>query len=235
MKAHEKSEPRHALSRDAVLRAAVSLADGHGLAALTMRSLGLALGVQAMSLYNHIPNKDKLLEEMVDLVVSEIEVPTSAEPWKLAMAKRAHSAHRVLMRHPWACGLLMSQANVGPAMLRYVDATITCLRGAGFSLAWVDHAWNALDSYIYGFTLQKLNFPFEAGEYAQVAAGFLPVLAAGHYPGLLALTEEVIAGRHDGLHDLSFGLELLLDGLERQLERRLSPSRLGSDIGSGAA
>jgi hypothetical protein len=131
------------------------------------------------------------------------------------MRRRALSAHGVLMRHPWACGLLMSRANVGPAMLRYVDATIGCLRGAGFALPLADHAWNALDSYIYGFTLHKLNFPFEAGEYASVAAAYLPSLSAERYPAMHALTRLVATGGHDGLHSLEFGLDLLLDGLER--------------------
>ena len=133
------------------------------------------------------------------------------------MRERAVSAHAVLLRHPWACGLLMSRANVGQAMLRYVDATIGCLHRAGFPLPTVDHAWNALDSFIYGFTLQKLNFPFEADQYSKIAASYLPTLADGRHPSLRLLTEHVATGRHDGLHDLEFGLELLLDGLERVL------------------
>jgi AcrR family transcriptional regulator len=198
-----------------VLQAAVIMADEQGLASLTMRALGDALGVKAMSLYNHVPKKDDILEGIVDLVVGEIQVPDASDPWKTAMRKRAVSAHEVLLRHPWACGLLMSQANVGPAMLRYVDATLGCLRRAGFSLAVADHAWNALDSYIYGFTLQKLNFPFKADEYAKIAASYLPSLSAEQYPSMWALTEHVASGAHDGLHELEFGLELILDGLER--------------------
>ena len=139
------------------------------------------------------------------------------------MAARAVSAHAVLLRHPWACALLMSRVNVGPAMLRYVDATVGCLHGAGFSLPMADHGWNALDSYIYGFTLHKLNFPFAADEYAKVAAAYLPSLSADQFPSMWALTELVASGGHDGLHDLEFGLDLILDGLERLLaagERR---------------
>lgn len=211
----EPPEIRPPLSRERVLRAAVEMADAHGLAALTMRALGDALGFQAMALYRHVANKDALLDGIVDLVVAEIDVPPASVPWRAAMRDRASSAHTVLMRHPWATGLMMSRVNVGPAMLRYVDATITSLRGAGFSLALVDHAWNALDSYIYGFTLQKLNFPFEADQYSKIAAGYLPSLSAEQYPGLHALTVHVASGAHDGLHDLAFGLDLLLDGLER--------------------
>ena len=206
---------RPPLTRERVLREAVLMADEHGLAGLTMRALGARLGVQAMSLYNHVANKDDVLDGIVDLVVAEIAVPSAADPWRTAMRARALSAHAVLLRHPWACGLLMSRVNVGPAMLRYLDATIGCLHGAGFSLAMADHAWNALDSYLYGFTLQKLNFPLAEDQYAAMAAAYLPMLSAAQHPAFRALTEEVATGRHTGLHALTFGLELLLDGLER--------------------
>lgn len=213
MKSTEKSGPRPTLTRERVLTAAVTLADERGLAALSMRTLGEALGVHPMSLYNHVPDKDAILDGIVDRVVAEIELPSAEAPWRAAMRARAFSAHVVLLRHPWACGLLMSRVNVGPAMLRYVDATIGCLHAAGFPLPMADHAWNALDSYIYGFTLQKLNFPFQAGEYATVAAAYLPSLSAQQFPAMRALTELVATGGHDGLHDLAFGLDLLLDGL----------------------
>ncbi len=214
------------MTRERVLRAAVTMADEQGIATLTMRALGGALGVQAMSLYNHVSNKDDILDGIVDLVVSEIQVPSESDPWKIAMRKRAVSSHAVLLRHPWACALLMSRANVGPAMLRYIDATIGCLHRAGFSLAMADHAWNALDSFTYGFTLQKLNFPFEADEYSKIAAAYLPSLSAKQYPSMRALTELVASGGHDGLHDLDFGLELLLDGLERLLANGEGARRL---------
>lgn len=214
----ENSEARPTLTRERVLRAAITMADEQGIAALTMRALGAALGVQAMSLYNHVSNKNDILDGMVDLVVSEIEIPSQSDSWKTAMRKRAASAHAVLLRHPWACGLLMSRVNVGPAMLRYIDATIGCLHRGGFPLGTVDHAWNALDSFIYGFTLQKLNFPFEAADYANVAASYLPSLSEEHYPSMRALTVLVVSGAHTGIHDLSFGLELILGGLERLLD-----------------
>lgn len=208
-------ETRPGLSRDRVLRAALALADEHGLDAVTMRSLGESLGAHAMSLYNHVKDKDDILDGIVDRVVAEIEVPARVGPWQVAMRNRAISAHSALVRHPWACALMMSQSNVGPARIRYVDATLACLRAGGFSLPLADHAWNALDSYIYGFTLQKLNFPFEPSRYAQVAAAYLPSLSATEYPAMHALTTLVATGRHDGQHSLEFGLDLLLDGLER--------------------
>lgn len=211
---------RTPLTPDRVLRAGVRLADRRGLAALSMRTLAQALKVEAMSLYNHVASKDVLLDGMVDRVVAEIEVPAIGGDWKAEMRKRAVSAHAMLRRHPWASLLLVSRVNVGPAMLRYIDATVGCLRVAGFSFALADHAWNAIDSHVYGFTLQQLNFPLEPSEYATAAASFLPMLPAAEYPHMRGLTEEVIAGRHSGLHDLSFGLDLLLDGLERLRKRR---------------
>lgn len=208
------ARPRPALSRERVLNAAVRLADDIGIASLSMRNLGDALGVEAMSLYRHVANKDDLLLGIVDLVAAEIEVPTIGGDWKAAMRRRAISAHTVLMRHPWATMLLVSQANVGPAMLRYVDATIGCLREAGFSWALTDHAWTAIDGFIYGFTLQKLNFPFQPDEYAEKAKAFLPMIPASTHPYLNGMSQEVVAGRHDGLHHFEFGLDLLLDGLD---------------------
>lgn len=212
-----KVKPREPLSRSRVLTAAVALADTEGLGALSMRRLGEALGVEAMSLYKHVANKEDLLGGIVDLVVGEMALPAIGGDWRAAMRRRAITAHAVLRRHPWATMLIVSRANVGPASLAYVDATIGCLRAAGFSWALADHAWNAIDSLVYGFTLQQLNFPFAPEDYARMAEHFLPTLPAGAYPHLRGLSQEVIDRRHDGMHALEFGLDLLLDGLERLL------------------
>ncbi|QEG42132.1 TetR/AcrR family transcriptional regulator C-terminal domain-containing protein [Roseimaritima ulvae] len=206
---------RRTLTRDRVLRTALRFADEHGIESLSMRKLGQLLGVEAMSLYNHVANKDAILDGIVDIVAGQIEVPQLGGDWRQAMRNRATSAHGVLMQHPWATMLIVSRANVGPAMLRYVDATIGCLRNAGFSYATADHAWNAIDSYVYGYTLQKLNFPFQPEEYAAVAEAYLPQLPAERYPHLHGMTRQIIDGEHDGLHELTFGLDLILEGLER--------------------
>lgn len=216
-KINRRAKQRAPLNRERVLLGALALADEIGIESLSMRRLGEELGVEAMSLYKHAANKDDILAGIVDLVASEIELPAIGGDWKAAMRRRATSAHEVLLRHPWATMLIVSRANVGPAMLRYVDATIGCLRQAGFSYPMADHAWNAIDSYVYGFTLQKLNFPFRPEEYADAAKGFLPQIPPEKFPYLNGLSQEVIARRHDGLHDLQFGLELILDGLERVL------------------
>jgi AcrR family transcriptional regulator len=212
-----KKRSREPLSEERVMRAAIDLADEAGLEALSMRRLGQALGVEAMSLYKHVANKDAILDGIVERVAAEIDVPAVGGDWKAELRKRATSAHAVLLRHPWAAMLIMSRVNTGPAMLRYVDATIGCLVEAGFSYRLADHAWNALDNHIYGFTLQKLNFPFEPAEYAEVARSYVDQIPRDQLPHLYGLTVEVMEGHHDGLTDFAFGLELILDGLERLL------------------
>ena len=208
------AKQRSALTKDRVLNAAVKLADSGGIDSLSMRKLAQKLRVEAMSLYNHVANKDEILDGIVEKVVGEIDVPLIGGDWRSEMLRRANSAHLVLMQHPWATMLIVSRPNVGPVMLRYVDATIGCLVEAGFSYADADHAWNAIDSYTYGFTLQKLNFPFAPEEYADVAKEFLPQIPPGDFPYLYGMSKKIIAKSHDGVHDLQFGLNLVLDGLE---------------------
>lgn len=208
---------RAPLSRDRVLSTAVSLADRGGLESLSMRKLAVALRVEAMSLYHHVASRDDLLDGMVERVVSEIEAPEPGVHWKEAMRRRAISAHAVLRRHPWATALLVSRINVGPAMLHYINATVGCLLQAGFSYALTDRAWNALDCHIYGFTLQEQNFPVEPEDYASAAQSFLPMLSPEKHPYMREMAEKVADGSHDGRMDFGFGLELILDGLERLL------------------
>ena len=214
-KTRKRPARRTPLDRTKVLRAALQMADNDGLESLSMRSLARVLKVEAMSLYNHVANKEDILDGLVELVASEIEVPSIGGAWKAAMRRRAISAHTVLMQHPWATMLFVSRMNIGPNMLRYVDATIGCLRAAGFSYPMADYAWNTLDAYIYGFTLQRLNFPLEPAEYASAAKQFLPLIPVDQFPYLNGMSQEVIAGRHDGLQQLERGLDLLLDGFEQ--------------------
>ena len=180
-----------------------------------MRKLADALGVKAMSLYNHVKNKNDIIDGMVDRVAGEIELPTAGTDWKASMRQRAKSAHDVLLRHPWATMEIVSRVNVGPAMLRYVEATIGCLREAGFSFEMADHVWNAIDAHIYGFTLQELNFPFEEEAYSAAAESYLALIPADKYPYLNGMAQRVMSGEYDGIHDFEFGLELMLDGLDR--------------------
>jgi AcrR family transcriptional regulator len=217
--------PQIPLSRERIFITAIHLADKSGLESLSMRKIAQELGVQAMSLYNHVANKDDLLDGIVDIVIGEIEVPDLGVDWQTAMRRRAKSAHEVLLRHPWATMPIVSRINVGPAMLRYIDATLGCLCEAGFSYEMVDKAWNAIDSHIYGFTLQELNFPIETTEYAKAAQEYLPNIPADKYPYMHRLTHHIIDGDYDGIADFDFGLELILDGLEQLLKNNRSSSR----------
>lgn len=210
-------EPRSPLSRERVLRAAVALADGSGTGSLSMRKLGDALGVEAMSLYNHVANKGDLLDGMVDFVFSEIDLPAAGADWKTAMRQRAISAREVLSRHPWAIGLMESRTSPGPATLRHHDAVIGSLRRGGFSIEMAAHAYSVLDSYVYGFALQEASLPFEnAEETADVAEMIFKGLPTDEYPYLTELTvEHVLQPGYDYGNEYGFGLDLILDGLER--------------------
>ena len=206
---------RAPLSRDRVLRAAVTRADQDGISSLSMRKLGEALGVEAMSLYNHVASKSDLLDGMIDIVFSEIDLPSGGGDWKAAMRRRAISARQVLRRHPWAIGLMESRTSPGPATLRHHDAVLGCLRRAGFSVELTAHAYALLDSYIYGFALQEASLPFGSGEEAaQVAHQISAQFASGQYPYLTEMaTEHVLRPGYDFGDEFVIGLDLILDGL----------------------
>jgi len=203
------------LTRALVLAKSVELADELGLKKLSMRSLANALGVEAMSLYNHVKNKDDLIGGMAEHVVQEFYLPRADAPWKGELRKRALATYDTLKRHPWASQVLVSTVTDGPANLTYVDATLGCLRGAGFSYEQADRIWNMLDSHIYGFTLQELRFPFEPAAFQEVAASYLPHIDAATMPHLHGLTGEVARGDYTGIHDVTFGLDILLDAVGR--------------------
>jgi AcrR family transcriptional regulator len=211
------AEPRRPLSRERVLRAAIDLADAGGIATLTMRKLGQELGVEAMSLYNHVRNKEDLLDGMVDLVFGEIDLPAGEVDWRAAMRRRALSARHVLLRHPWAIGLMESRIHPGPATLRHHDAVLGSLRTAGFSLEMAAHAYSVLDSYIYGFTLNEQTLPFDTGEeIAEVGGGIFREFPANEYPYLAEMfIEHAMRPGYDYADEFEFGLDLILDGLER--------------------
>jgi AcrR family transcriptional regulator len=207
---------RPPLTRERVLRAAIALADRGGIESLTMRRLGQQLGVEAMSLYNHVRNKDDVLDGMVDLALGDIDVPPAGTPWRTAMRQRSISAHEVLLAHPWAALQIMSRFNIGPGMTRYLDATLGRLREGGFSIEGALDAWHTLDSHLYGFTLQQLGLPFEVDEAPRVSADVLTRLPAGEFRYVAEVITEVMrSGRKE---DFEFGLDLILDGLERTLD-----------------
>jgi len=214
--ADPSAAPHVPLSRDRVLRAAINLADTGGITSLTMRKLAQELAVEAMTLYYYVANKDDLLAGIVDLVMREIELPPDGADWKAAIRSSAISAHDVLLRHPWACSLMMSPIRDSPARLRWMDSVLRCLREAGFSTELTHHAYHALDSHITGFTLWEVNVPFNREELADIGATFLQELPVDEYPYLVEHVEwHLTESRPDDEDEFEFGLALILDGLER--------------------
>ena len=206
------------LSRERVLAAAIELADRSGIESLTMRKLAQELGVEAMSLYYHVANKDEILTAIADMVVHEIELPAPGAEWKRAIRGTAISAHQALLRHPWAAGLLLSSSVANEARLRYMDSILGTLRSAGFSPEMTDHAYHALDSHIMGFTLWVVSMNLGSqDDVARLATDFLETLS----PDLPHLAEHVRQhlrprdAEDEG--EFAFGLDLILDGLERYL------------------
>jgi AcrR family transcriptional regulator len=204
-----------------VLRAAVALADARGIDSLTMRKLGQELGVEAMSLYNHVANKDDILDGIVDLVFAEIEVPSDRVDWKAAMRRRGISVREVLVRHPWATSLMQSRTRPGPATLRHNDSVIGTLRTAGFTIDLAAHAFSVLDGYIYGFALQQVNLPSHTSEEsAALARNIFEQLPADQYPHMAEMiTGYALKPGYDYAKEFEFGLDLILDGLERLRDR----------------
>jgi AcrR family transcriptional regulator len=208
------------LSRERVLRGAVAVADAAGIGALTMRSLATELGVKPMSLYHYVAGKDEILDGIVDLVFSEIELPAADGDWRSQMRRRATSARLALRRHPWAIGLMESRANPGPATLRHHDATLGTLRTAGFSVAMTAHAYALLDSYIYGFALQEAALPFNSETVTEAAEAIMGVFA-GEYPHLTEMAaEHILRPGYDFGDEFEIGLTVILDALSRSIPDR---------------
>ena len=205
------------LTRERVLDEAMKLADGGGIEALSMRKLGQALGVEAMAVYYHFANKERVLDGIVDLVFGEIDVPRIGADWKAEMRRRAISVRDALLRHRWAIGLMESRTNPGPANLRHHDAVISCLRAAGFDMAATATAYSLLDSYIYGYAMTKMNLPFEdTSDIVELSETMLAPFAPGEYQNLADfITEHAMKPGYDFANEFEIGLDVVLDGLER--------------------
>jgi AcrR family transcriptional regulator len=210
------AEPRLPMSRERVLEAAIALADESGIESLTMRRLAQELGVEAMTLYYYVANKEDILNAIVDMVLSEFELPSSETDWKAAIRKTAISAHDVLVRHPWAASLMLSSTGASAARWRYMNAILGCLREAGFSPDLTDHAYHALDSHITGFTLWEVQIQIDPETLPDLATTFLRELPADEYPYIVEHVQEHLKKRNpDDEGAFAFGLDLILDGLER--------------------
>ena len=212
---------RTPLSRERVLRTAIKLADERGVQELTMRKLAKELDVEAMSLYNHVAHKDDLLDGMIDLVFGEIEAPAEGADWKGELRKRAVSTREALRRHPWAVGAMEGRGNHGPSNLHVHNAVLGCLRSAGFSVEMTVHAYSVQDAYIYGFALQQTDMSSEtpedfAAEAQRQMVDYEAVLA--DYPYLVEVVGGYVAkAGYDYESEFLFGLDVILDGLERLL------------------
>jgi AcrR family transcriptional regulator len=217
---------RAPLTRDRILDAGVVLADAEGIGALSMRRLGRELGVEAMSLYNHVGGKADLLDGMLDRVVAEIELPDGDMGWREQTRRRAISAHSALMRHPWAASLWTSSTDPGPARLRYMDSVLRSLRVAGFPPGLLDRAFHTIEDHLVGHALQALGFPLDPDDMAEAVETFLDSFPVDTYPDLAAHIRYHL-GTHDSapgeasdeahaqVDGFEFGLGLILDGLER--------------------
>ncbi|MGI8517792.1 MAG: TetR/AcrR family transcriptional regulator [Acidimicrobiia bacterium] len=210
------NSPRLPLSKERIVQAAVDLSDRDGLTALTMRRLGAELGVEAMSLYKHVGNKEEILVGIVELIVGEIEIPSDGAAWKEAMRRRAISAREVLSRHSWAIGLLEARGSKGRTALRYLDAILGNLRSAGFSIENAAHAFWLLDSYVYGQIIQETSLPLTTSEeMTEPVESMLEQITMNEFPHLVELGEYALRSAFTLDTEFEFGLELILDALEQ--------------------
>jgi AcrR family transcriptional regulator len=218
----QKTPPKRApLNRERVLRTAIALADERGAEELTMRKLAKELGVEAMSLYNHVANKVDLLDGMVDIVFGEIDPPVADGDWKAELRKRAVSTREALNRHRWAIGEMEGRTTHGPNNLRLHDAVLGCLRAAGFSVEMTVHAYSVQDAYIYGFVLQQSDMASETpADFAAEAQRQMRDYAAAlaDYPHLVEVVGGYVArAGYDYEAEFLFGLDVILDRLEQLL------------------
>lgn len=218
---------RAPLTRDRILNTALALADKSGLDSVSMRQVAKGLGVEAMSLYNHVANKDDILDGLVELVVSQMSVPSPDTEWKEALRERAYTVRKILNRHPWAANLLESRASIGPTRLRHHDSMIGILRKARFSIELAFNTMIALTSYIYGFVIIEEGFKLK--EQPKVVERVQLTISPTEYPYIFEMINFVIAKNNENAEsgnctessffaDFEFGLNHLLDGLERILD-----------------
>ncbi len=208
-----KAGRRPRVNHEQVIDAALELADEGGLAAVTMASVGARLGVEAMSLYRHIGNKEEMLDGLVDRVFAEIEVPADARDWRDTLRRRAVSAHAALRRHTWAIGLMESRSQPGPATLGHHDAMVGILFRAGFDGRSTVRVYNVLDSYVYGFALQEATLPFNSPEEMALVSGQMLAAIAAAYPHLAAVQRALVGSGFDYADEFEAGLDIILKAL----------------------
>ena len=208
---------REPLSPARIVDAAVQVADDRGLGGVSMRTVGAQLGVEAMSLYHHVANKQALLDGLSTWVFDQMGLPPVGEPWRAAMSAHARSMRTVLVRHPWALTLMNSQREPALGELAQYDAVLGILRAAGFGTRLAAHAVSAIDAYVYGFALTERNLPVEPGaDVTELARDIAP--PPEQFPHLAELVEFMMAA--DGYvyaDEFEYGLDVVLDGIELRL------------------
>jgi|CXWJ01.1.fsa_nt_gi AcrR family transcriptional regulator len=228
-------DSRQPLSKERIVEAAARVADEGGAAAISMRNVAKELGVEAMSLYHHIANKDALLDALVNWVFAQIALPEPGDSWRQGMRVRAASAREVLVGHPWALALIDSRSNPGPALLRHHDAVIGCLRRGGFPIELAAQAFSVIDAYVYGFALTERNLPFDPATTDQavdLAVGLTSVLAP--HPYLFELVQHLTAtGEYSFSDQFDQGLDIILDELGRRLDVHGDRSAAGESAPGG--
>lgn len=210
---------RPSLTRVRIIEGAVKLADDIGVDALTIRKLATSLTVKPMTIYHYVANKEAIVDGMVDEVFNEIDLPSVDTDWKRAIRERSISARAVLVKHPWAVPLMESRSTPGPATLRHHDAVLGCLRNGGLSVAMTAHAYALIDAFIYGFAIQEASLPATSGEeMAELVEEVFDMASADEYPYLTELTtEHILQPGYDFGNEFEFGLNLILDGLEKSV------------------
>lgn len=226
-----KLSTRQPLSRERILNVALELADTNGLDSVSMRQVAQGLGVEAMSLYKHVANKDDLLDGLVELVVAEMSIPSPSTDWKDALRERAFTVRKTLNAHPWAANLIESRSSIGPMRLRHNDSMIGILKNAGFSIELAFHSMIALTSYVYGFVILEegnkiKGQPKDVGNLQQV-------ISLAEYPYIFEMISFAYAKKSqnlaigntsetDAFADFEFGLQLLIDGFEKVLAKKFN-------------
>ena len=214
----KSATPRLPLSRERILRAALELADESGIESLSMRKLARELGFEAMSLYNHVANKDDVIDGILDLVLDETKPPSGADPWDAGIRSSAISVHAALRRHPWACTTVMAPGHMRPKRLRYMDELLARLREAGFGAEETYHAYHVLDAHIFGFSLWANSHSYTPADAAGFADRLDQIIPPDTYPDLHLHGEQHLTdGPHREVSAFELGLDLILDGLKKRL------------------
>ena len=220
------TERRVPLNRERVLAAAVELADREGIDALSMRRLGQELSVEAMALYNHVANKDDLLNGMVDAVVGEIElIDAGGTNWKAAARERILSARRVMRSHPWASAVIASRTEASPVVMRYMDRMGGIMLAGGFSLDLMHHAFHTLGSRVLGFTQELFDDSSSESMTPEVQELMIRQMSQ-EYPNVTAIMKQVahdeasvVGTGCDDQFEFEFAIDVILDGLEALRQR----------------